>query len=343
VEEAVSTMTCDVLSIDASAETEQIATAIRRLILQRMRRRGAVIGLSGGIDSSVVAALCVRALGSDRVLGLLMPDRDSSPDSIRLGELLAASLGIRTVLHDITPALNALGCYHLRDEAIRSLVPDYGPGDTCKLVVPNVTTGAQYSAASVVVQSSDGPEQRVRLTSEAYLQIVAATNFKQRTRKMLEYYRADCLQYAVAGTPNRLEYALGFFVKNGDGAADLKPIAHLYKSQVYQLAEYLQVPREIVDRPPTTDTFPMEQSQEEFFFALPLRQMDYCLYGKEHNLPAAEIAKAIDLTEKQVESVYRAIASKQRATEYMHLPPLFADASQEISNCGPAIAALAEE
>lgn len=327
----MSTDFCDVLSIDRFAETERISSEIQRLVLKVLRRRGAVIGLSGGVDSSVVAALCVRALGRDRVLGLLMPDRDSSPESTRLGHLLADELGIRTMLQDITPTLDALGCYRLRDEAICSVAPDYGPERTCKLVVPNVASGAQYSAASIVVQSPDGHERRIRLTSEAYLQIIAATNFKQRVRKILEYYHADRLQYAVAGTPNRLEYALGFFVKNGDGAADLKPIAHLYKTQVYQLAEFLNIPREIVERAPTTDTFPMQQSQEEFFFALPLQQMDYCLYGKEHNLTAPEVATVTGLTEKQVESVYRAIGSKQKATEYMHLPPLLAD-SQHVDS-----------
>ena len=126
----------------------------------------------------------------------------------------------------------------------------------------------------------------------AYLQIVAATNFKQRVRKMMEYYHADRLNYAVAGTPNRLEYDQGFFVKLGDGAADVKPIAHLYKTQVYALAEYLGVPEEIRRRPPTTDTFSLPQTQEEFYFALPYAKMDLCLYGHNHGVPAAEVAAA---------------------------------------------------
>jgi len=161
---------------------------------------------------------------------------------------------------------------------------------------------------------------------EVYLGIVATTNMKQRTRKQLEYYHADRLQYAVAGTPNRLEYDQGFFVKNGDGAADVKPIAHLYKSQVYQLAAYLGVPEEIRNRPPTTDTYSLAQTQEEFFFGIPLATLDRCIYALDHGITAEEVAPAVGLTAEQVLDVYRDIAGRRRTTRYQHEAPLLVDA-----------------
>ncbi|HYX68569.1 MAG TPA: NAD(+) synthase [Terriglobales bacterium] len=319
-----------VLAIDAPRVAERIQAEIREGVHFRLRRRGAVLGFSGGIDSSVAAALCARALGSERVLGLLMPETESSADSLRLGRLVADFLHIRTECEDISPALRAARCYERRDAAIRTVIPDYGPGYQCKLVLP-VLEGSAYPIPSVVVRSPEGREWRVRLTAEAYLGIVAASNFKQRVRKMIEYHHADRLQYAVVGTPNLLEYDQGFFVKNGDGAADLKPIAHLYKSQVYQLAEYLGLPREIRERQPTTDTYPLQQSQEEFYFSLPYDKMDLCLYGRNHGIPAAEVAAAAGLTAAQAESAYRMIDSKRRATRYLHMPPLLIEPAGEAS------------
>ena len=311
-----------VLAIDAEAEIERIAQSLRAQVLGEFRRRGAVLGLSGGIDSSVVAALCVRAFGKDKVLGLFMPERHSSDDALTLGRLLADSLGIEAIVEDIAPALEGLGCYRRQDEAIRSIVPQYGAGWKCKLVLPSILETARLNVTRLTVQSPQGEVSTVRLTPAAYLQIVAATNYKQRVRKMTEYYHADRLNYAVAGTPNRLEYDQGFFVKQGDGAADVKPIAHLYKTQVYQLAAHLGIPEEIRRRPPTTDTFSMPQTQEEFYFALPYDRMDLCLYALNHGIAAAEVAPLVELTPEQVERVFKDIEAKRRATRYLHTPPL---------------------
>ncbi|HEX9443018.1 MAG TPA: NAD(+) synthase [Candidatus Binatia bacterium] len=312
----------DALTLDAGREIDRIAAAVREQVASVLKCRGAVVGISGGIDSSVSAALCVRALGSERVLGLFLPELDSSDDSLRLGRLLADSLGIRTALEDITPILQAAGCYRRRDEAIRTILPEYGEGYKSKIALPPAGEQATYAVFSLIVRSPDGVETKVRLTADAYRGIVAATNFKQRARKMMEYYYADRYGYAVVGTPNRLEYDLGFFVKNGDGSADLKPIAHLYKTQVYQLAAALGVPEEIRQRPPTTDTYSLEQSQEEFYFSLPLEKMDLCLYAKNRGVPPEKAAAAAGLTPAQATEVYRQIDSKKSATRYLHLAPL---------------------
>ncbi len=319
----------DSLRIDPEQETKRITVALTEAVT-RTRRRGVVVGLSGGIDSSVVAALCVAALGPERVFGLHMPERESSPETIGYSRLLSDSLGIESQLEDITEPLEAAGCYRRRDEAIRLVCPEYGPGWRSKIVLPAVDGSGGLRVYSVVVMAPDGTQTKHRLTREAYLGIVAATNFKQRVRKMLEYYHADRLNYVVSGTPNRLEFDQGFFVKLGDGAADVKPIAHLYKSQVYALAEHLGVPEGIRSRPSTTDTYSLEQSQEEFYFSLPYERMDLCLYAKNHAVPVCEVAAATGLTEAQVELVLRDIDQKRRTTRYLHAPPDLVEAIPEL-------------
>src|SRR4051812_430750 len=320
----------NVLRIDAAAETARISRQIRQQVAIDLKRKGAVLGLSGGIDSSVAAALCVRALGADRVLGLLMPEMDSSADSLWLGQMLADHFGIETILEDITSTLEAAGCYRRRDEAIRMVIPDYTEKHRCKIIVSPTTDEGAFAVFSAVTESPTGERKKARLTPLAYRGVVAASNFKQRVRAMMTYYHADRLQYAYIGTPNRLEYDQGFFVKNGDGAADLKPLAHLYKSQVYQLADYLGIPEEIRKRPPTTDTYSMEQTQEEFYFSLPLAKTDLCLYGKNHSIPAEEVAGAAGLTPEQVTRIYALFDSKRAQTQYLHRPPVLVEKVPEL-------------
>jgi len=321
-----------VLDIDAAAVIDSIADTIRKQVLQQLRRRGVVVGLSGGIDSAVVAGLAVRAVGAARVLGLLMPDRASADDSLRLGRMMADALGVEVVVENIAPILEAAGCYDRQADAIRMVFPDYVFGDPFKIVLPSILETDRLNVSRLTVRSQSGEARTASMRFESNLQLVAATNFKQRVRKMLEYYHADRLHYAVAGTPNRLEYDQGFFVKQGDGAADFKPIAHLYKTQVYALAEPLGVPEEIRLRPPTTDTFPMPQTQEEFFFSLPHQHMDLCLYAHNHGVPAAEVAPVVGLAPDQVERVFKDIEQKRRATRYLHMAPLVVEDIGQSSN-----------
>jgi NAD+ synthase len=312
----------EVLRLDAAAECARIGDEIRQAVLGTLRRKGAVLGLSGGIDSAVTAALCARTLGKERVFGLLMPERDSSGDSLRLGRMVAEALGIRAEVEDVSASLEALGCYRRQEEAIRLVFPRYGQGWKCRLTLPSLIAADRLPVFQLDVESPEGERASSRMPPGAYLQLVAATNFKQRARKMMEYYHADRLQYAVAGTPNLLEYDQGFFVKQGDGAADLKPIAHLYKSQVYALAEHLGIPEEIRRRPPTTDTFSMAQTQDEFYFPLPWADMDLCLWARNHGVAADQIAGALRLTPEQIGRVFKDIDGKRRATRYLHEAPL---------------------
>ncbi|MDG5815462.1 NAD(+) synthase [Chitinispirillales bacterium ANBcel5] len=315
------------LLIDAHAETQRICSFINNTLVQELKKRGAVIGLSGGIDSSVTAALCVKALGPDRVFGVLMPERHSAAESSSLGKIVAHDLGIKYTEHNITPILEASGCYVFQNEAIRSVIPEYEASNPFKVVMKR-SNG--YNISHLVVEMPDGSTRSSRMDRDAYLKLVAATNFKQRARKMLEYYHGDRLHYAVAGSPNRLEFDQGFFVKNGDGSADFKPIAHLYKSQVYQIGRYLNIPQTIVNRLPTTDTYPMEQSQEEFYFSLPYEKMDLCLWAKNNRLPPKSVCQSTELTVEQARSVYDDIDSKRKATRYGHLKAFLVDNLPEL-------------
>jgi len=307
-----------ILDLNVEQEVNRITDFLRESILQTLHRRGAIVGISGGIDSSVVLALCVRALGPQRVVGILMPERESSPDSAILAQKLADQFGIATVLEDITGALDGSGCYQRRDEAVRRIFPAYGPEWKLKITLPGSLLDQEtLNVFRLTVVAPDGEEMTQRLPVQEFLQIVAASNFKQRTRMAMLYYHAELRSFAVVGTPNKNEHDLGFFVKYGDGGLDVSPIVHLFKSQVYQLAKYLDIPEEIQERVPTSDTYSAGSTQEEFFFRLPFRILDTIWRGMELGYSPDEIASALNLTPEQVNRVMDDIQRKQRTTEYL--------------------------
>jgi len=318
--------TNELLRLDAAAAVRRVAESLRTQLGEVLRRRGLVVAMSGGLDSSVCAGLAVEAVGAGRVLGLFLPERESDPASLGLATAYATQLGIPHLTEDIAPILEACGCYRRRDAAIRRVVPAFGVGWKSKVVLPGDRFDSdRLNMPSLVYQPPDGAEARVPLPPAEYREIVAATNFKQRVRKMLEYFHADRLHYAVVGTPNRLEYDQGFFVKGGDGLADVKPIAHFYKTQVYQLAAHLGVPDGITRRPPTTDTYSLSQTQEEFYWSLPVRTLDRVLHAHTAGRDPAALAAELGLEPKQVERAYRDIDQKRATTLYLHLPPLLVE------------------
>ena len=310
------------LDIDCKKVADQLINFLQQQVYVNMKRGGAVVGTSGGIDSAVVAALCSKAFGPEKMLGVLLPDKDSSPDSAALGKELAATFGYEHITENITNGLDGAGCYTRRDEAIARVFPDYKPGWKAKIVLPtNILEKSRFNVFRLTVTAPGGQPQTKRLPLKEYLQIVAASNMKQRIRMLTLYYHAERLNYAVIGTGNKNEHMQGFFVKYGDGGADIKPIAYLYKTQVFQLAEYLGVPKGICERTPTTDTYPDEQTQEEFFFGLKFKTMDLMWYALEHKVPIDEVAKVMNLQPEQIQRVWDDIEQKKKTTEYLRMEP----------------------
>jgi NAD+ synthase len=317
-----------ILELDGRVEADGIADAMRRA-LRELRRRGYVVATSGGIDSAVSAALAVRAVGARHVFCLLLPEREGSPATLERARRLVRHLGVDYEEQDITTTLEAIGCYARRDAAVREVFPDYQGDWKFKIAIRGGLEG-RYNTFDVIVEAPGKPPEGRRLDASQFFAIVAATNYKQRVRKTIEYCHADRLNYAVAGTPNRLEYDQGFFVKNGDGSADVKPIAHLYKSQVYALARVLDLPPEICQAEPTTDTYSLPQGQDEFYFGVPLAQMDYALWAHNHGVPAHELAEFLRISTIQAERLYRDIDLKRRATRYLHSRPILAGLVPEV-------------
>ncbi len=309
------------LLLNESLEVDKITEQLRCNLRSHLHKRGYVIALSGGVDSSVCAALAVKAVGAKKVFALLLPEKDSSGESSTLGKKVAEQLGIAYEYFDIGATLEAIGCYKQRDQAIQRLFPDYAGDWKCKIAISGGQEG-QFNHFKLIVQRPDGELLQARMGLNEYLQIVAATNYKQRIRKTVEYFHADRLNYAVIGTPNRLEYDQGFFVKNGDGAADIKPIAHLYKTQVYALARYLKLPLEICQAVPSTDTYSLAQGQDEFYFALPYDKMDIALWGYNHNVAVEQLSAALGIADEQSERIYKDIEIKRKTTAYLHWKPL---------------------
>lgn len=321
------------LQLNPAEATERIASTLRQQVGETLRRRGLVVAMSGGIDSSVCAALAARAVGPSHVFALMLPERESDGQSLGLATGWAQALGIAYAVEDITPMLDAFGCYRRRNAAIRRVMPEFQDDWRCKVVLSGGRLDSErLNVSYLAVEVPGGEVRRVRLPAAEYREIVAATNFKQRARKMLEYFHADRLHYAVVGTPNRLEYDQGFFVKGGDGLADVKPIAHLYKSQVYALAEFLGVPAAIRSRPPTTDTYSLPQTQEEFYFALPAATLDLVLFAHNLGCDPAAVAAELGRTPEEVVRALKDVDQKRATTRYLHLPPLLIEPVPELTD-----------
>ncbi len=318
----------DVLKID-DVETcvNQITEKLRHDVFFKLQRKGGVVGISGGIDSSVTLALAVKALGADKVTGIKMPEKDSNPESIRLADKLANKFGVTTITEDITAALAGFGCYHRRDEAVKRLFPEYDP-DNCKMKIGIKDSGLFTNLPPlfyITIIDNKGTEHTERLPTDEFRQIVAASNFKQRSRMAMLYFHAENRHYAVIGTPNKHEVEQGFFVKYGDGGADIMPIAHLYKTQVYQLAHYLGIPQEIIERTPTTDTYSAEQTQQEFFYQLPFEKMDLLWYAFENGIAPSVVAPVAGYTQDEIQSIFSNFERKRKTTEYLRMRPVMFD------------------
>jgi NAD+ synthase len=313
----------DILTIDAQKTCQEICDFIKDQAFIEFKKEGAVVGISGGIDSSVVSALCVKALGREKVLGLFLPEKESSPKSLSYGKLLAQKLKIRTELIDITSVLETLGVYEKKEEIVKRIFPEYNRSYKFKMGLPqDLLDKNRYNYFLLKIFDQNGKEKCARLSKADLLNMVATNDMKQRTRMIQLYYYAEKNNYLVAGTTNKTEYAQGFYVKYGDGGVDVEPIAHLYKTQVYQLAEFLEIPGEIMKRTPSPDTFSAEVSDEEFYFCLPYDLVDLLLYAQENRIPHSLIEQVLNLSEEQIQRVFRDFDSKRRATTHLRQLPV---------------------
>lgn len=304
--------------------TDEITKKLQQDVLYNFKRAGGVVGISGGIDSSVCLALSARAFGPDKVVGIIIPEKDSSPESEELALELAGKFGVKTIKEEITDALKGFKCYDRRDEAVKRVFPEYDP-KTYKMKI-GIRQSGLYSNLppifTLTIIDARGNEQDKILHAKEYLQIVAASNFKQRSRMSILYYHAEALHFAVIGTPNKHEQEQGFFVKYGDGGADVMPIGNLFKTQVYQLAEFLGIPQKIIERTPTTDTYSAAQTQEEFFYQLPYRLMDVYWYGYEKGYSTTEVASAMGETPERINALFKNFERKRKTTEYLRMSPV---------------------
>ncbi len=320
-----------VLDLDLESEIERITNTIRTQTYEILKKFGGVVATSGGIDSSLTAALAVRALGTEHVLTLCLPENESNPESTRLGKLISHHLGAEVITEEIGPVLSAFGCYKKRNEAVQRIFPEYKNDYKFNIVLPqNLLETGRINVFHLVIEDTNGHRKSKRLPRKELLEIIAATNHKQRTRTQFTYYHADRLGYAVYGTSNRLEIDQGFFVKGGDGLADLKPIAHLYKTQVYAMARHLGLPEEILNSEPTTDTYSLDSTAEEFYFSLPYEKLDLILWALNHDVPVSNVAKVMGYTKEQIQRVYKDIQQKRRTTYYLH-PTLYVETIPEIA------------
>ena len=315
----------DILLInDIETVCNKIIADLRDSVFKRLNRLGGVIGISGGIDSSVSMALAANALGTENLLSIMLPEHDSSDDSALFAQKLADKFGVKAITENITGALEGFGCYHRRDEAVKRVFPEYDPLKY-KMKIGIRSSGLYTNLPplfSVTIIDKEGNEQSKRVPAPELRQIEAASNFKQRCRMSMLYYHAELLHYAVIGTPNKHEVEQGFFVKNGDGGADVMPIAHLYKTQVYQLAHYLGVPQEIIARTPTSDTYSAEQTQEEFFFQLPFQQMDLLWFAFKNEYDPQEVGDVMGRTLDEIKKVFAGFERKTKTARYLRMPPI---------------------
>ncbi|MFC1879843.1 NAD(+) synthase [Chloroflexota bacterium] len=297
------------MNIDAGKIETKIENFIRQMF-DNFQRDGVILGVSGGVDSALVATLLTRALGPDKVLALLLPERDSSPDSKTDALKVINRLGIDYREVDIEPVLTAMGIYKL---------------------VPLNILGARKIKETVVKQQHNSQSKllgempfQAGLLGTRHLgktkQLINAGNAyaraKHRARIMTLYYYADLENRLVAGTTNKSESMTGFVVKWGDNVADIEPILPLYKTQVWQLSSYLGVEQEIIDKTPSPDLMP--GIVDEIALGIDYLTLDKILFSLAQNWESGQIEAAYGVTADQVDHVKE---MAQRSWHLRELPP----------------------
>jgi len=308
----------DVLKIDPAEQLEKLSKFIVQQLTVAFRRKGIIVGMSGGVDSSCMAAIAVHAIGKAKVMGLVLPEVETNPVSSEYAIKHAKALGIEHREIDITSTVNSVVPYQWRDTFIQGLVPEYKPGYKYNISLPtDLLDRDTFSFYSLQVQMPDGQIKKKRLNLDEFHTITSFANIKIRARMLHLYAEAERRNLLVAGTTNRTEFLLGDFCKYGDGGTDIEPLTYLYKNQIYQIADHLGVIPEIIHRTPSPDTFSLPVSDQEFFFRIPFETLDHLLYAWEHEVPTSEAARVLDISEEGVKRAYRDFASKHRATAHV--------------------------
>jgi NAD+ synthase len=311
----------DVLKIDPVQEIDKLSEFIVSQV-NTFRKKGVIVGLSGGIDSACIAAVAVHAIGNEKVIGLVLPESESNPISSEYAIKHAQALGIEHRQINITSTVDSIVKYKWRDEFLQKMIPEYKPGYKYNITLPtDLLERASFSFYRLQVQMPDGELKSKRLNMDEFLTITSFANIKIRSRMLHLYAEAEKRNLLVVGTTNRTEFLLGDFCKYGDGGTDIEPFTHLYKNQIYQLSDYLEVIPEIVDRQPSPDTFSLPVSDQEFFFRISFDKLDHLLYAWEHEVPTIVAAKVLDLSEDAVGRAYKDFASKYRATAHLRELP----------------------
>jgi NAD+ synthase len=312
----------NVLKINPEKELERLSQFVVDQVKIVFRRKGVIVGLSGGIDSACMASIAVHAVGKENVVGLVLPEKESNPISSKYAIKHAEELGIEHREIDITPTVDSIVKYNQRDEFLRNLIPEYKPGYKYNIKLPtDLLERASFSFYNLQVQMPDGEIKKKRLTLDEFRTITSFANIKIRSRMLHIYAEAEQRSLVVAGTTNRTEFILGDFCKYGDGGTDIEPLSYLYKNQIYQISEYLNVIPEIMDRQPSPDTFSLPVSDQEFFFRISFDKLDYLLYAWEHEISIDEAANALNLSEDAVDRAYKDFTSKYRATAHLRAVP----------------------
>ena len=298
----------------------KICNFIKNEISENLQKSGSVIGLSGGIDSAVTAALCERALGSDKVLGIILPEIESDATSVKDAEEIAKKFNIKTELIDITPILDSFEVYQTKEKIIREKFPDFNPNCKYRIAVPsNINNSA--GMPFLEIRDEKNNTHKLKISSSEFLTITAATSIKHRVRMTMLYFYAEKNNFSVIGTTNKSEYLQGYFVKYGDGGSDIEPLVNLYKSHVYQLGKTLDIPHNIMSKDASPDVWSFKTNDEEFFFSVPYEIVDLILYSRENNLSGKDIHKISNLPIDKIEKLKQIQNQKQIKSQHMREMP----------------------
>jgi NAD+ synthase len=310
---------------ELNRDIENVALNIRSFIKNQIvgfKKKGAVLGVSGGIDSAVALTLCVQELGSENVYCLLLPEKESAPSSKTLGADICESMGVSYEEVPISPILESLNIYEKKEQIIKRTCPEYDPEiHKTSLVLPDFLNQGLLNVPYIRLIKDDETVAKYRLKASDYLEMIGLQGVKQRSRMLVQYMYAETMNYVVCGTTNKTELLLGQYVKYGDGGVDLEPLADCYKTQIYALGRYLNVNEEIMKRPPSADTWSHYTTDEEFYWRMPINVMDQLLYSREHNLPLHVIEANTGLSREKIEQALKHINKIKDSTEYIRAAP----------------------